>query len=251
VSDPFDRLRDVDTSAYTPDVTAIRSRARKIERRRGQMIGGSAVAVVLVAVAGIVFSTRPGHETSNLAEQKRAAATPSLENAPFAAADTAASPVPSTALKSAAAPATGARDTQAGNTASTSQGAAVMAAPSLNVTVHVKDHSVGRGADLTLQACNPSTETSVDRSFGSAQRYDFVAKRGGKVVWKWSDGRAFAEAVGEEHWAPKQCKSWTVAWDGSRSGGGPAGPGTYEITGMLTTSPATESAPVKYCLDVC
>ena len=251
MSDPFDKLRDPDTSPFEPDVAAIRSRAKHIERRRQQLIGGAAVAVAFVAIAGIFITTRPGeHKTSSLAQgELKSRTSPTVENAPFSAADSAAStsPTPARVLTApqeksnagtAAAPGSASRD--------------LAAKPSnLNVTLSVKDRPVGRGADLTLQACNPSSDTAVERHFGSSQRYDFEVAQDGAVIWRYSDGRAFAQVVGTERFEPKQCRSWKTTWDGRRSSGGPAPPGTYQITGVLTSTDPTRTAARDYCLDIC
>ena len=254
MSDPFDRLRDTDTTAFTPDLGAIRSRARQITRRRQQLLGGSAVAVALIAVAGIFFTTKDdSHRTATFAQREPTAA-PSIEAAPFAAADTAAAPTDGDAQKRAA----DSSAEQQATGASTAGGSAAVTAPNtmssapapLAVTLSVKDRSSGRGADLTLKACNQSNE-SVSRDFATSQRYDFEVSKNGAVVWKYSEGRAFAQMVGDESWAPKQCKTWTATWDGMRSSGGLAGPGTYEVVGVLSTDPPLRTDPQKYCLDVC
>jgi hypothetical protein len=107
-----------------------------------------------------------------------------------------------------------------------------------------------RGADLTLKACNPGSET-VRREFRSGQRYDFAVSRSDEVVWRWSDGRAFTQGVGTETWKAKECKTWTERWDGMTSSGAPASSGSYEAVGVLTTSERQRTKPVSFCLEIC
>src|SRR5438309_5436011 len=57
MSDPFDVLRG-SARRGAPDVGAIRSRARRIERRRRVAISSAAIVIVAVAVGGVLL--RPG-----------------------------------------------------------------------------------------------------------------------------------------------------------------------------------------------
>ena len=135
-------------------------------------------------------------------------------------------------------------------------GAAPAAAPSeagrseLEATLTVEQATVGRGSEFTLRVCNTSTG-NVSRSFGSAQRYDFVITQGDDVTWRWSDDRSFAQVTGEERWKPKECLSWTENWDGTTSSGAPASPGSYEAVGVLSSSPEHRTEPALFCVDIC
>ena len=88
-----------------------------------------------------------------------------------------------------------------------------------------------------LRVVNGGAEPAV-AGFGSGLRCDFVVEPaggsggggGGPALWRWSDGRAFIQMLGEETLAP---------------GGGalvyrarvpaPAAPGRYRVTGTLAS----------------
>src|SRR5436305_12617874 len=69
MSDPFDALRGT-AGRGVPDVDAIKSRARGIERRRRLALASSAVVIAAIALTGVVVKTRPGSSPSELAQSK-------------------------------------------------------------------------------------------------------------------------------------------------------------------------------------
>jgi hypothetical protein len=121
-------------------------------------------------------------------------------------------------------------------------------APQLDLTLQVNTHV--HGARFTLSACN-ETDQTIERDFGDAQRYDFEVSRDKKVVWRWSNGKAFAQMFGTERWKPDECKKYSADWNGTDNSGAPAGPGTYQATGILTSQPEQRTQPKDVCLDVC
>lgn len=65
-------------------------------------------------------------------------------------------------------------------------------------------------------------------SFNSSQRYDFeVTDSNGSLVWRWSEGRAFLQVLGEEILAPGETRRYDESWD-------PVSAGTYEVLGRIT-----------------
>jgi hypothetical protein len=68
----------------------------------------------------------------------------------------------------------------------------------------------------------------VTLAFPTSQRYDFqVMDEDGGVLWRWSDGRAFAQVPGEEHLQPGESLSWLATFDGALA------PGEYAVEGGL------------------
>ena len=103
---------------------------------------------------------------------------------------------------------------------------------------------------FTLQACN-HTGGTVRTTWPTGQRYDFEVSRNGKLVWRWSDGRAFTQIYGTQDWQPNECHSWSETWNGTDSSGKPVSTGSYDVMGVLTTSPKQSTAPKAFCLDLC
>lgn len=245
MSDPLERLGGStgDGSASAPDVHAIKALARRIQYRRRAALGSGAAALVLVAAVGVLVARGPGEGPDRLAQGRDADTTETFDTASEGSAETqaegpgASAPQPTSAGEPSALRATG------GTSADADTGG-------LEATVEVKDDPDPRSVELILRACNTSG-APLTRSFGTAQRYDFEVSRAGEVVWRWSEGRAFGQVVGEETWEPGACKTWTERWDGTSSQGVPQATGSYVATGVLASSPELRSGAAGFCLDVC
>jgi hypothetical protein len=259
VSDPFDALRSYDAEATTPDVAAIKARARGIERRRRTVLSGGVAAIAAVAVIAVAVVAKPTAPVREVAQEKRESAQTSSDSVAAGRTSTTGK-----ALSGESAAVTVAEQqkqarvesgsdagaaTKAG-AAAPAYGAAVEQQEPLVATIDVKESTVPRQADFTLKVCNTTDET-VKRSFGSAKRYDFEVKQGKEVVWRWSDDRSFAQVTGEESWAPKACKTYSETWNTMTSSGGIAPSGTYEAVGVLTASPELRTKPKTFCLSPC
>ena len=105
--------------------------------------------------------------------------------------------------------------------------------------------------NTTPAAPAASAERRIAPAFPTGQRYDFEVKRGGSLVWRWSDGMAFTQIYGQESWAPKQCKTYTATWNGTNSNNAPQPTGSYQVTGILTSSPRQSTPAKMFCLDIC
>ena len=256
MSDPFDVLRG-SAGRGAPDVGAIRSRARRIERRRRVAISSAAIVIVAVAVGGVLL--RPGgggvSNTTTVA-QSRTNPTPTSGAGFRALAPAAASGATSSAAGTAAQ--TNAADKRAATKGETSgQAAAPMAAPApaarssgtLQLTITAAPAGPPHMERFTLKACNPSS-SAVAPTFPTGQRYDFEVRSGGSLVWRWSDGMAFTQMYGQESWAAKQCKTYTATWNGTNSSSAPQPTGSYQVTGILTSSQRPSTARM-FCLDLC
>ena len=94
------------------------------------------------------------------------------------------------------------------------------------------------GLELTLSVENTGGE-AVDLSFADGQRVEFVAvDTEGAEVWRWSEGRMFAMALGSESLEP----GGSVAYDGDWESP-PAG--EYEVTGTLVATDADAAASMS------
>ncbi len=82
---------------------------------------------------------------------------------------------------------------------------------------------IGMTLSVTSRARKP-----VDLRFRSGQRYDFTIRDGnGKVVWRWSDGRVFTQALGRETIEPGTTLAWKETFSGTLD------PGLYRLTGSI------------------
>jgi len=81
--------------------------------------------------------------------------------------------------------------------------------------------------------------------FRDAQRYDFTIEEDEeKEVWRWSNGKMFAEVLGEETLGPgREEVVYTETYAGRLE------PGDYQLTGMLVALDRPLSASVTITID--
>lgn len=103
----------------------------------------------------------------------------------------------------------------------------------LEATLTVSPSATAIG--LTLAVENGGTEP-ITLDFRDGQEYEFVASdEDGVEVWRWSDGRMFAQVLTSEEIEPGASVEFDAAWEQP-----PAG--TYRIEGWLTAETADASA---------
>ncbi|GAA0221562.1 BsuPI-related putative proteinase inhibitor [Halobaculum roseum] len=91
------------------------------------------------------------------------------------------------------------------------------------------------GLTLTLTVENGGPD-AVEFSFSDGQRAEFVARDAeGDEVWRWSDGRAFAMALGSETVEPGATVEYEGEWTSPE-------PGEYEVVGSLAATDAEAAA---------
>lgn len=98
----------------------------------------------------------------------------------------------------------------------------------LTVNTDKANYASGEPVVITLKVFN-FTQEKVTFHFRNAQRFDFfIESEEGKELWRWSDGRMFAQVLGEETLAPgREEITYTASYKGKLE------PGTYKITGIL------------------
>ncbi|AGL02953.1 BsuPI-related putative proteinase inhibitor [Desulfoscipio gibsoniae] len=65
---------------------------------------------------------------------------------------------------------------------------------------------------ITFTKCNVSRNI-IRLRYNTGQRYDFVALRDGREVWRWSDDQFFTQAAGTEVLRPGECRTYSATWD--------------------------------------
>ncbi len=86
----------------------------------------------------------------------------------------------------------------------------------------------GKIITIKLKVFNYSAET-INFYFNSSQRYDFIIENDeGNEIWCWSEGRIFAQMLGEEILGPSNPEViYTAEYKGKLS------PGYYKVTGIF------------------
>jgi hypothetical protein len=252
MSDPLERFRELElrhTDAADP--RRIRERAQRIQMRRYQVAGGLAIAVVLLAGAALF---KPGTALNELASPSTSP-TPLLEvpaqsTTEIPPASQPAAPVLS--QPSQESPDSGARLGSSSGVASSGR-APTTGPPPLRAELELSHETASptNPVVMRLKVCNDGGN-NVTLSFSTSQRYDFEIKNSaGELFWRWSDGRVFEQATGNETFVPG-CKLLAEeTWNGSDPNGRPVGAGSYEATGIVTYRDPIKSPAKKVCAITC
>jgi hypothetical protein len=106
-------------------------------------------------------------------------------------------------------------------------------------------YAMGEPIVMTLEVTNRA-ERAITLTFPSAQRYDFIVKKGKQTIWQWSGGRMFAQVVGRYELAPGETISYEYTWDQTAADGTKPGLGAYTIEGLLMLSPPFRVGPETF-----
>lgn len=109
----------------------------------------------------------------------------------------------------------------------------------ISVSVDKSMYTSGEQISMTLRVFNTSDQ-EVILSFKNTQRYEFIIhNEEGKKLWQWSEGRMFAQILGEEKVGPgREEIIYNVQYQDSLD------PGTYKISGIVTARDWLMSASI-------
>ena len=111
--------------------------------------------------------------------------------------------------------------------------------PQIGVRLSTDKHMFRAGEPITftLSLFNHTSEPLTLR-FRNAQRYNFlIENEAGKLVWRWSDGKMFAQMLGQVVLGPENPEVvYTETYTGQLA------PGRYTLTGKLTDQDGFASA---------
>ncbi|SFL37131.1 Intracellular proteinase inhibitor [Gracilibacillus orientalis] len=100
-----------------------------------------------------------------------------------------------------------------------------------NLDLQVAAEQQGTSIDFTFQLINQNEDT-VDFMFTSSQQFEIKLFQEDELIYQYSDGKMFTQALAEESLAPGEAKNWTESWESSE----PLEPGEYEVE--MTLIPA-------------
>jgi hypothetical protein len=87
---------------------------------------------------------------------------------------------------------------------------------------------------MTLTVINTSS-TVQEFVFNSGKKYDFYLYRGRKLVWKWSQGKMFSQAISGLSLNPSQTLEYPGVFDQTLPSGKSIRPGRYQLKGAFCT----------------
>lgn len=102
-------------------------------------------------------------------------------------------------------------------------------------------YRMGESVEIALALINPGT-TAADFQFSTGQMYDFIVFRNGQVVWQWSHGRAFTQALTTLALKPSESKVFREQWDQRDAKAQQVPAGEYE---MIAVFPARGGLGVR------
>lgn len=106
----------------------------------------------------------------------------------------------------------------------------------------------GQPVRLILTLANPGDAPQFF-SFRSSHQYDFMIRQGDQKVWRWSDGRMFAQALTQLILQPHETRTFRETWDQNGLKGEPVSPGSYELVGMLLVVDRTYTATAAFRIE--
>ncbi len=121
-----------------------------------------------------------------------------------------------------------------------------MAEPTFGVSVSTDKaiYAAGESIVMELIVFNRTAE-SLTFDFGDTQHYDFFIEDGeGNSVWRWAEGRVFAQVLGEETLGPGRDE---VVY--TETYAGPLQPGDYKVIGALVSYNRPLSASLMITID--
>ena len=110
--------------------------------------------------------------------------------------------------------------------------------------VETRDFVFGEPIRFDFEIIN-RTNTQQRLQFPDAQTYEFLVanQAATQILWKWSDGQAFAQVATELVFEPYSSKTFTVTWPGTLADGTNLSVGNYQARGALA-SPGFEDNPL-------
>ena len=109
----------------------------------------------------------------------------------------------------------------------------------VSVRTDKKTYHSGEPIQMTLTVKN-ATKDAVKLTFPSGQRYDFDIRRGSTAkspkIWQWSHGQMFIQMVSSVSLPPGKTRTFSETYQPGQEREPVLTPGTYKITGTLTTS---------------
>ncbi len=102
----------------------------------------------------------------------------------------------------------------------------------LELSLSKSSFVVGEPVEATLTLRHEG-ENPVRVRFTSGQRFDLLVRRGGALVWRWSDDKAFAQVIQDVSMRSGDTLTFKAAWSQQDLQGRRAAPGDYEIVGVF------------------
>jgi hypothetical protein len=113
---------------------------------------------------------------------------------------------------------------------------------SLRTELSLSEEEVDRAGPVTFSlSLENTTDQPVRVPFATAQKYDFEVLRNNRPVWRWSQGKFFAQSLTSAVIRPREEVTYSVTWNLRNSEGVRVPPGQYTVRGYLTARGAGDA----------
>jgi uncharacterized protein (DUF58 family) len=102
----------------------------------------------------------------------------------------------------------------------------------LELSLSKSSFIVGEPVEATL-TLRHGGENPTRLQFTSGQRFDVLVRRGGTLVWRWSDDKAFVQVIQDLTLRAGETLTFKAVWSQQDLQGRRAAPGGYEIVGLF------------------
>ena len=104
-----------------------------------------------------------------------------------------------------------------------------------------------RGASVTIRLAKTNTcrRTQI-LTYPSGQRYEFELRQNNRLIWRWSDGHAFSQAVQRVQIRPGETTTFSEEWHQTDSAGRQVEPGRYRVVAWNTARELREEVITIY-----
>jgi uncharacterized protein (DUF58 family) len=100
---------------------------------------------------------------------------------------------------------------------------------SIRLTTDRTVYASGDAIEMILEVSN-RTNKEITLNFRDAQRFDFVIRKNGETLWLWSEGKMFAQVLGEKRLGPNESVAYTARFAEKLA------PGTYTVEAMIVST---------------
>ncbi|HHV06843.1 MAG TPA: LysM peptidoglycan-binding domain-containing protein [Firmicutes bacterium] len=115
------------------------------------------------------------------------------------------------------------------------------------LTLSTDRTSYPRGTPVTMKLTKTNTcRRTQTLTYLTGQRYEFEIRQDNRLIWRWSDGRAFSQAVQRIHARPGETLVFTEQWPQVDSAGRQVEPGRYRVVAWNTARELREEVITIY-----
>lgn len=117
------------------------------------------------------------------------------------------------------------------------------------LTLSTDNTTYSRGVPVNMKFTKTNTcRRAQNMTYFSSQRYEFEIRQDSRLLWRWSDGRAFGRSTQRVQIRPEETLTFTEQWPQVDSTGRQVEPGRYRVVAWNTARELREEVLTVYVL---